>query len=197
MEINLKPKYKISMDVAFMLIIAALTAFSIWKAPYGHVTSDEAFYLAVPYRLLQGDALLAQEWHVSQLSGLLLTPVLWLYYLLGGTSEGIILAFRYIYIAVQTLTAIYIYLSFRKDEDRATINAIAAACVYLMFVPYNIMALSYNTMGICALTIAGVSIATANNKWHKVVIGGGVHWPSLCCVARTSRCCMWYIPLRR
>ena len=48
---------------------------------------DEGFYLTIPYRLIQGDCLLVDEWHVSQLAGFLLIPVLKLYLLEIGRAH--------------------------------------------------------------------------------------------------------------
>lgn len=170
---NTTTKNKIkTADVAFMLILAFLTAFSIWKAPYGYINNDEPFYLTIPYRMVQGDSLLINEWHVSQLSAVLLYPVMKLYLLITDSTDGIVLSFRYIYIAVQFTAAVGIYLCMRKYGGKAKLGAIAAVCVFAPFTPYYIGALSYNSMGILALTLSGFVLATASYKIHKLVIGG-------------------------
>lgn len=63
-------------------------------ARFGIKTVDESFYLSVPYRLLNGDAVFTDEWHVSQLSGLLLLLTMKLFLSVVGSTEGIILFFR-------------------------------------------------------------------------------------------------------
>ncbi|MDO4983027.1 MAG: hypothetical protein Q4E35_05665 [Eubacteriales bacterium] len=149
-------KYVRITDAVFALLLAVLTAILIWRAPYGLDRCDECFYLTVPYRFLQGDLPIAQEWHVSQLSGLLLTPILWVYQRLGGPTEGIVLNFRYIYIGFQCAAALAIYLLLRK---KSPLGALLAVLLFLPFSPYYIMALSYNSMGIGLLLIAGLVLA--------------------------------------
>ena len=48
-------------DLVFAGILLAAACFLFWKCPYGYGNIDEAFYLTVPYRLAQGDALLEEE----------------------------------------------------------------------------------------------------------------------------------------
>lgn len=169
-------------DLIFAAVFAVMTAFLIWKAPYGYGSTDESFYLTIPYRLMQGDSLLTEEWHVSQLSGLLLYPIMLLYRLFGGTSEGIILSFRYIYVTVQCVCALAIYLCFRRYGDKARLGAICAVAVFMPYAPCFIMALSYNSMGIMALTLSGITLATAESRKWKYVIGGVLYAVAvLCC----------------
>lgn len=59
-------------DLAALLTGAAVLVYFLFIARYGIKTADESFYLSVPYRLKNGDSLFADEWHVSQLSGVLL-----------------------------------------------------------------------------------------------------------------------------
>lgn len=159
-------------DIAFAALFAVMTAFLIWKAPYGYGSTDESFYLTIPYRLAQGDSLLVDEWHVSQLSGLLLYPIMLLYRALGGTGEGIILTFRYIYVAVQCACALCLYLSFRRSGKDKLLGALCAVAVFMPYAPCFIMALSYNSMGIMALTLSGVTLATARERNWKCLVGG-------------------------
>ena len=60
-------------DGLFFLLFAAALALALWKVPYGFGWYDEAFYLTIPHRLTLGDALFLDEWHLSQMSGLLLS----------------------------------------------------------------------------------------------------------------------------
>ena len=159
-------------DVAFFAMLAVLATFMIWKAPYGYAGADEGFYLTIPYRLTQGDSLLSDEWHVSQLSALLLYPIMLIYRMLGGNSDGIILIFRYIYIAVQVLCTMLIYFDLRGDDGEHSLGALCAAAVFMPYAPFFIMALSYNSMGIMTLTLSGISVATAKEKNVKIWRGG-------------------------
>lgn len=61
-------------DYVFVAFIVGAILFAFWKCQYGFGGSDEAFYLTIPHRLTLGDALIKDEWHLSQLSGFLIFP---------------------------------------------------------------------------------------------------------------------------
>ena len=61
-------------DIVFTVIGCAAGVFLLWKCRYGFANMDEVFYLLTPYRLCQGDALFAGEWHLSQMSAFLVYP---------------------------------------------------------------------------------------------------------------------------
>ena len=143
-------------DLFFIFCLLAVLLISRWKVTKGFGNIDESFYLTIPQRILQGDTLLVDEWHVSQLGGILLVPFMALYKAVFPNNEGIILVFRYFYIVVQTAFSIYIYLCLRDKKWSAL-----AVLPFMIFVPHNIMALSYNSMGVQCLT---ASLATMNRS---------------------------------
>lgn len=143
-------------DLFFIFCLLAVLLISRWKVTKGFGNIDEAFYLTVPQRLLQGDTLLVDEWHVSQFGGVLLVPLMALYKAVFPNNEGIILVFRYFYIAVQAAFSIYVYLCLRDRKWSAL-----AVLPFMIFVPHNIMALSYNSMGVQCLT---AGLATMNRS---------------------------------
>ena len=152
---------------AVLLLLAAL-AVVLWKAPFGMAIPDEALYLTIPYRLLQGDSLLLHEWHVTQLASLLLLLPLRLVLALRTSTEGVLLTFRYLYVLFHSLTTLYLYLRLRRLSRS---GALCAALLYLIYAPMNIAALSYNTMGIGLLAIVFVTLA----------VGGGRAWEAVLC----------------
>lgn len=167
-------------DYGFTVLFLASLLFMIWKAPKGYIVNDEAFYLTIPYRLLQGDKLLVNEWHLSQLSGFLLYPLVKGYFSLGGTSEGMILIFRYVFIFFYgAVSGMYIYLRMSRLSKP---GALFMSIGFMSFVPYNIMALSYNSMCIMFMVLMAVSMATAgNSKFLKMLAGAMFAAAVLCC----------------
>ena len=157
-------------DMLFAALMCFGVILSIWKLRYGFGGSDEAFYLTVPHRLSLGDALFTDEWHVSQLSGFLLIPFVSLFRLITGSTDGIMIAARVLYLVLHTGAAVLIYTRLRKYG----ILSVFGCALYFLYTPYNIMALSYNTMGIELLLVAGVLLATADYKKKLLPILSGL-----------------------
>lgn len=160
---------KMWQDILFIVLLACGIVFAIWKCFYGFGGSDEAFYLTIPDRLSMGDALITEEWHLSQLSGFLLIPFVSIYKMIVGSTEGIILAARINYIIFHAVIATVIYSRLRNKG----ILSVVASFLFFIFTPYNIMALSYNTMGLDFVAVTGVLMGTNyKNKPLISVIAG-------------------------
>lgn len=168
-------------DVLFGVLIIGAVIFAFWKTQFGFGGNDEAFYLTIPDRLLQGDALIKDEWHLSQLSGFLLMPFVAIFNAVTGSSEGIILTARIVYVIFHAAVATFIYIKLRNNGVWTAI----ASVMFFLFTPYNIMAYSYNTMGMDLIAITGVLLGTANyeKKISISVIVSGLTFAAavLCC----------------
>lgn len=156
-------------DIVFFAGLILGFLFLLWKSKYGTGAYDEPFYLTIPHRIVNGDGMLIDEWNFGQFSSFLLLPVMKLYLMITGGTEGIILHFRYIYIAFQLLCVTAVYVRLRKREF-----SWIAAWLFLLFCPYDIMAVSYNTMGIAFMTLTGVLLATTGENERKVWFAAGV-----------------------
>ena len=174
-----RSKGKTWQDYLFFALLAFGVIFALWKTSYGFGGSDESFYLTIPHRLLKGDAMFVDEWHLSQLSGFLLMPFVWLYTTITGSTEGIILAARVTYVFVHAAAASVIYYKLKKYG----IITVVGCFLYFIYTPYNIMALSYNSMGIELLLLSGVLLATADYEKKLQLIFSGL------CLAGSVLCC--------
>ena len=160
--------------------MAAAAVFLLWKCRYGFANKDESLYLAIPYRLWQGDGLFVNEWNLSAFSSFLLMPFMYIYMAVVGTTEGILLNFRYIFTAVQGLCAVFMYFKLKRYN---WFGAAAAALTFFIYAPFGIMALSYNSVGIQCVAVASVLLLT-NEKGAKLpYIVAGVLFAAavLCC----------------
>lgn len=84
------------------------------------------------------------EWHIAQNAGVLLLPFYSVYYGLFHTTEGILLAFRYIFCVLWSATAVYVYRCLRPY----TRLALAAAVYLLLLAPLDQMTLSYTSLSL-------------------------------------------------
>ncbi len=171
-------KYKWQ-DFIFIAFMVGGLIFAFWKCAYGFGGNDEAFYLTVPHRLNLGDAFIKDEWNLAQLSGFLTMPFVWLYTTIMQTTEGIILAARVAYIIFHTVVSVVIYTRLRKYGY----FSVFACALYFIYTPYNIMAMSYNTMGLDFIVLTGVLIGTADYTKKLPLIISGV------CFAASVLCC--------
>ncbi len=147
----MNPRVKRWRELLFFAVMGGVGIFLIWKCRYGFANRDEAFYLTVPYRLCQGDGLVGQEWHLSQLPGVLLVPFVAGYLKLVGSTEGIFLAARYFCTAMWWIAGLYFYFSLRKYSK---VGAMAVSLFFVLYIPFGIMAFSYNSMGILTLLLS-------------------------------------------
>lgn len=157
-------KKKLIADATFLLLWLGATAFLIWKAHYGFADRDESFYLTIPKRILQGDAILVEEWHVSQLSGILLVPIMAIYLLINPTAVGMMLHFRLIYVAFQAIVSLILYSRLKRYS---TVGALIGALIFMIYAPFGISALSYNSMGVALFALSTVLFATREARCGK------------------------------
>ena len=166
------------LEMAFFFGFAALIIFLIWRCFFGFANVDECFYLTIPYRICQGDKLLLHEWHMSQLSGLLLVPLMKVFISFSDGTDGIVIAFRLFYIAVWGLASLFFYFRLRHFSFYGSV--IASLC-FLLYAPYGIMALSYYSMGLLLYLCSCILIAFSESKIELSVAGFMFAGAVLCC----------------
>ncbi len=138
-------------DLAALLLCAGLFGYLLWAIPRGMDSVDESFYYTIPQRLLQGDRLLAEEWHVSQLSSLAQILPFRLFTAVTGGTEGVVLYMRYVFLAVDFILYWILYFALREKKLPALI-AVGAFCAHTFFGMY---ALNYYNCGLhCAALCA-------------------------------------------
>ena len=150
-------------DRIFLAVLAAaclLQLFFLFGPP---LLDDEGFYLSFPFRLVQGDSLVQDEWHLAQFSSLFSYLPVWLWCTLRGSADGLIVFMRCLYLAIHTALSVLIYKVFRK----AGIPAIAAALFYYLQTPYRIYSISYHSMFVVFLLLFTFSLLSIYQKGDK------------------------------
>lgn len=175
-----KSIFKKNFDVIlFLALLIPLSVMLFARCRYGFVSSDEAFYLTIPYRLLQGDALLLHEWNLSQLIAWVLQVPVRIYFLFFKNTDGIYLSFRYIYVTLHICGSTALFLMLRKYSG---IGAALSSIFYCLYAPFGIPALSYNSLGIAFLTLAAVILTCAPpHRWSIALSGLLFALSVLCC----------------
>ena len=127
--------------IAAVVVAAGLTYGRLY---YGVDLTDEAFYIAVPYRFVLGAAPLIDETNiVQQTPVVLLYPFVGLWHWLVGI-DGLILYARHLHLLFTLVVGFAVFASLKRLLDDA-ISSVVCAAAAVVFVPFGIHGLSYNT----------------------------------------------------
>jgi hypothetical protein len=116
-----------------------------WRIHMGVDLSDESLYVAVPMRFALGDLPFLDDRSSFQGTGVMTTPIVWVYHLFVRSNEGIVLFMRTAFVGYLAGLALAIARAVQGWISRGA--ALACGAVACFFVPYYIPQLSYNTMG--------------------------------------------------
>lgn len=140
------------------------------KAKFTLGSSDEHFYITEGYRLLLGDKLFFDDLFIGQSFSLFVVPFVWLYRLFVGSNEGIVFYMRIVYAFLHFVVGCLFYYRFYREQDSKRV--LLATIIYFLFTPFNIMALSYNTLSINFLLLACIIFPIKNEKWIAAFVSG-------------------------
>ncbi len=154
----------------FLTGLIGISMILLWRCFYSVNTTDEAYYIGTVYRLWRGDGMLCDEWNpTQQMCSFWLYPFYAVFRLILGSNEGMILAFRLLYIIFQMIISTYIYQRLKKFG----FISIFPAFFYLLSTAFNINSLSYNTMANSCLAALLVTLAVMeNDNWKNCILAG-------------------------
>lgn len=156
---------------------------------YGVATPDESFYLTIPYRIILGDALLIDEWHASQLSAFLLYLPMKLFISITGSTDGIVLFFRCLFVLCQTGVSCFTYIRLKKYGK---IPALLSALLFLTYITEQVHMLDYYTMSLMGFQVSGLILLTDDKPTKFKLIFTGIVFA--CTVtAQPFNCAVYFI----
>lgn len=157
--------------ILFLTGLLGIGCLLLWRCFYSVNTTDEAYYIGTVYRLWTGDGMLCDEWNpTQQLCSFWLYPFYALFRLILGSNEGMILAFRLLYVVFQLVISLYLY---KRLKEHGAVSSFAVF-FYLCSTAFNINSLSYNTMANSALAALLVTLATLRRDKKQDVIFAGL-----------------------
>lgn len=158
-------------DRWFLAALSGIGLILFWRCFYSVNTTDEAYYIGTVYRLWSGDGMLCDEWNpTQQMSSFWLYPFYALFRMILGSNEGMILAFRLLYIVFQLGISFYLYGKLKRFGYASFL----AVFFYLLSTAFNINSLSYNTMANSALAALLVTMAFMERPDWKTCIFAGI-----------------------
>ena len=157
-------------NIWFLAGLLGIGLILFWRCFYSVNTTDEAYYIGTVYRLWFGDGMLCDEWNpTQQMCSFWLYPFYAIFRLILGSNEGMILAFRLLYVVFQLGISVYLYGRLKKFGN----GCFFAIFFYLLSTAFNINSLSYNTMANSCLAALLVTLATMETvEWKSCVWSG-------------------------
>lgn len=144
-------KFSDYLAVAVMIATAFLLLDSI---KYGVHVPDECAYLNIPHRLILGDRLIIDEWHLFQITSFLQYLPFRIFYAVTGGTDGIVLAFRYLFIVVRLIYFCYLYVSLRQYG----LWSVLCAVVFTGYNAFGFLTMNYYTMGYMAFVFVFIEL---------------------------------------
>lgn len=138
-----------------------------WRCFYSVNVTDEAYYIGTVYRLWEGDGMLCDEWNpTQQMCSFWLYPFYVLFRMLLGSNDGMILAFRLLYIVFQLCISGYLYGKLKYFGYRSFFPIF----IYLLSTAFNINSLSYNTMAnSCLVALLATLAVMERPDWRNCI----------------------------
>lgn len=138
-----------------------------WRCFYSVNTTDEAYYIGTVYRLWFGDGMLCDEWNpTQQMCGFWLYPFYALFRMILGSNDGMILAFRLLYVVFQLFISGYLYSRLKKFGYITFLPIF----FYLLSTAFNINSLSYNTMAnSCLIALLVTLVMMEKPDWKNCI----------------------------
>ena len=184
--------------IIFFVCIFLGIVFLAWRAPYGYCFNDEPFVVTLGQRINFGDCLIFDEWNMAQT----ISPVIALFYkifvFINGSTEGILLAFRYIYCLIWITVCSSIMWFFLNNKyfnnyfsGRYILKELTAISVFfylVLFSPLDYMTLSYTSMGLSSVLVITLFLfqIPKDNKTHYAF------WSFLGIITSINvLCCPW------
>ncbi len=134
-------------DIAAAVLGVFLLVYFAATVRYAVAMPDEAAYWQVASRVSLGGRLITEEWHLTQFSHAVNIPLYMLYTGVTGSTEGIVLFARCMFIAVDLLFYGYMYVRLRRYGFAGA----AAAFLFCALVPQLFFVFSYCTVSLFAV----------------------------------------------
>ncbi len=157
-------------------MLLPVTALLIARCHISSIISigDESTYIAVAHRLMLGDALLVDDWYGPQTNGVLLLPFFWAYTMITGSTDGVVVFFRMVYIALKLVVSIWAINRLARANKLGAVSIFAVGIFYVSS-SFNVDAISYNTLPVISWFVVLVMLYTgmrlADPFWAGVWLG--------------------------
>lgn len=150
-------------------VVCVIVLLSWWRLRFGLNLADEAYYIAIPLRFVRHDVPFDDEvTTLFSMFAFVTYPLYKVRTLFVSSTDGIVMYSRCAYLIVQCAVGAAAYMGIRRFVTSA--EALLIACVVVAFVPFNIPALSYNTLAENGLIVGLLAVALGVNADRQVLV---------------------------
>ncbi len=139
-----------------------LTAAGLIKALFISLDIDESYLVACAYRIVNGDRLFLDMWEPHQLASLIPSVFVKIFLSLTGSTEGIVLALRFIGVFIHLSIGIIFYFFLRKKTHRYFAEFLLL--IHINFLPKWVQSLDFELMAYWALLCICMLLLSAGEK---------------------------------
>ncbi|MBA2653434.1 MAG: hypothetical protein H0U71_00005 [Gammaproteobacteria bacterium] len=157
----------------YAIVLVSMVCIASYLRLYlGVDVTDESFYAALPYRFILGSRPIIDEYSICQFAAILLYPFYKIFFSINHSTDGVILFARHLYMLFNLLLGGLTYVTFKNEVGKG--GALLIATIPILYVPFNIQGLSYNTLAIFCFTTAALLTflyseqKTAHNSYLKM-----------------------------
>ena len=134
--------------IYILLLFVASCIFLSIRSMFGYCFNDEPFIVTLAQRISFGDSLFIDEWNFAQNFGVIILPLYNLYVSVFGSTEGILLCFRFVYSILWSATCVWLYSVLRQKYKYSFFIFL----YLILFSPLDQMTLSYTSISfMCCL----------------------------------------------
>jgi hypothetical protein len=148
-----------SVDGAGALLFLLIASLLMLRLNKGADLSDESYYALYVDDWLKGGIGSSTYLVLHQTAALLVFPFAWLYLHVTGSTDGMFLFLRCLYLLGSVLAAAIVVASLRRIGP--ALHAWLVGLLLLAFIPFGLPAPSYNTIGLQALCVALAAYGSA------------------------------------
>lgn len=139
-------KKQLIIRIVFFIVLGIISFFFIRRLFMGMDVTDEMLNLSDSYRLVNGNRFIVDVWDYFQMGDSFLAPFLWIFVKLNGSTEGIVLASRLIYLGINIVVGLFAYWVI-KDYFQNFYARIAVPFAIAFYAPFSMYYLWYDTAG--------------------------------------------------
>lgn len=178
---DLNARYNSKRIIPILIFNAVLVVLAVFRAILCITVTDEVFNLGQSFRTIQGNVFLVENWDYFQTGDSFLTPFLYVFYKITGSTEGIVLFSRIVFIVLQVLLSVFLYKILSRFFER--ISALFAVMIYstavsflLFYMWYDNWEIFFRLIGLFLVFYAVAGEKTdAKKTYISVFIAGIVH----------------------